>query len=297
MKLPKELANVKTELTWLEPDDARKHVEKTRAAIEDAKFRQRSTSEKRIHKYARSILRGTFLATPQTIAISTEGYVIDGLHRLEAIIVSGRGAWVNLSTGWPRHQEAGIGKMNTIDGIDRGKPRTVGNQLQVAHGYASAKTFAAISKCIAEICADAKHVDIEAYDADMILEIYKPSAEVIMEIAGGNTGKHVSYIMGPLAFAFYSNPDKTREFAQKLYSLEGLTSGHPALALVKWLQSHDRTKSQDRNDTAKVILACLKAFIEGRKLTKCYVSQDAWLWATAQQKENVRKVRQIVGIK
>jgi hypothetical protein len=134
MKLPKELANVKTELTWLEPDDARKHVEKTRAAIEDAKFRQRSTSEKRIHKYARSILRGTFLATPQTIAISTEGYVIDGLHRLEAIIVSGRGAWVNLSTGWPRHQEAGIGKMNTIDGIDRGKPRTVGNQLQVYCG-------------------------------------------------------------------------------------------------------------------------------------------------------------------
>ena len=291
-----DLSKVKTKLVTITPEECKKHLDHTQRNIDAGAFRQRPTTESFIRKYERDIKLGMWLASPQTVSLDVNGNVIDGRHRLMAIIRAGVPVVVNFSTGWPVTQKCGQLVLNTIDGMDAGRVRSNGSRLHIGHDLPNANYYAAIAKTVAEVCCDAKHVGVTVPQLLLILEIYQQSAETIRKIAA-DTRKSVSYICGPLAFMHQSEPEKVEAFADKFFQLEGLSAGHPALALVKWVQHHPRAASQDRHDTAKVVLSSLQAFCEGRKLSKVYVSQSAWLWATALQKDNVRKVRQIIGVK
>jgi hypothetical protein len=290
-----DLSKVKTKLMEYTPAMATKDLNFTQKEIDAGHFRQRSISQMTVDRYARDIRNGLWAANPQTISFDDKGRIIDGRHRLMAIVLAGSPVILNVSKGWPSTQQCSKLNLNTIDVIDRGRGRSIGSQLTIGHGLSNGVYLAALSKAIAEITCDVSSLSISVAQALLILEIYKPSCEIIFKLSGQH--RPGSYITAPLAFCHAADPAKVEEFAIRFFGMEGLKRGHPAHTLAIWMRNHPHARSQMRTDACKVVLSCLQKFFNAQDLHKVYASQDAWKWAVSQQKENVRAVREIMGVK
>jgi hypothetical protein len=94
---------------------------------------QRSVSQKRVEKIAHAIDAGQWQVTHQGIALGENGTVLDGQHRLHAIVMAGRQVEVMVTRDAP---EA------SFDVIDTGAVRTTADTLRIA-GYTNTNVLAA----------------------------------------------------------------------------------------------------------------------------------------------------------
>ena len=106
-------------------------------------------SNRRVEKYhvnklANAMTKGDWSLNGQTITFNTEGALIDGQHRLMAVVQSG--------VAVPMAIVRGV-KPNVITTIDTGKPRSLGDIMGM-HGFSSIGKFAgSIRLCIAYLDA------------------------------------------------------------------------------------------------------------------------------------------------
>src|SRR4051812_17796470 len=97
--------------------------------------------------YARDMKLGNWIPTHQGIAFNDRDELIDGQHRLHAIVESGVTVKMLISRGIP----AETGTMRTMDAVDRGAVRSVADQLQLQHGYRNANQVAGCASTIAQL--------------------------------------------------------------------------------------------------------------------------------------------------
>lgn len=99
---------------------------------------QRNISPRRVDLLAEKIDAGTFMHTHQGIAISTEGNMVDGMHRTRAIMQAGKNVTMQVTIGVdPR----------SFAVIDTGKSRTGGDALRIA-GYDHTPKLAAAARLL-----------------------------------------------------------------------------------------------------------------------------------------------------
>jgi hypothetical protein len=84
---------------------------------------QRSLSRDRVNSLAWAITNGQFRATHQPVALSPKGYLIDGQHRLTAIVAADKP--VDIMVAYDVDPD-------TFDLIDTGRARTPASTLQIA---------------------------------------------------------------------------------------------------------------------------------------------------------------------
>jgi hypothetical protein len=104
---------------------------------------QRSVSTKRVEKLSHAILGGQWQLTHQPIALDAEGRVLDGQHRLNAIVEAGLvdpEVSVDALIAWEADPA-------TFGVIDTGAVRTTGDTLRIA-GYTDANHVAATVRCL-----------------------------------------------------------------------------------------------------------------------------------------------------
>lgn len=85
----------------------------------------RKKNRERINAYARAMLAGRWVLTHQGIAFDENGNLIDGQHRLEAIVKAGVAVEMNVTFG-VKHAEGEILE------IDTGRARTYNNVMQMS---------------------------------------------------------------------------------------------------------------------------------------------------------------------
>jgi hypothetical protein len=120
---------VRIEETHITPEQARKW-------LEGSTNRNRNLSRQRVDKLALAISRGQWMLTHQPIALDVWANVIDGQHRLAAIVRADTA--VNALVAYEADPE-------TFSVIDTGGIRTPANALQAA-GYSSTTTLAAAAR-------------------------------------------------------------------------------------------------------------------------------------------------------
>src|SRR5258708_2556984 len=86
-------------------------------------FRNRPVKQDVIASYARDMKNGTWMPTHQGVAFNDRDELIDGQHRLHAIILSGRTVRMMVTFGLPSKIEGK--EMTTMDCVDRGATRSV----------------------------------------------------------------------------------------------------------------------------------------------------------------------------
>jgi hypothetical protein len=177
---------------------------------------------------ANDMRQGRWVTTHQGICLSEDGRLIDGQHRLLAIVASGVTVLMWVCT--EIKEKTDDGKF-TFDAIDRGSTRGIGDQLYVRHGIKNANRVAAMCTTIATICLRSTSRKHTVGTTLEIYNIYKKAVDAIEGVFHGNKLFTNSKVAGALAFCYNAMPSELDDFILQLDTGENIKRGDPAYAL------------------------------------------------------------------
>lgn len=205
--------------------------------LENHNSRNRNVSESTVQSYANDMKNGRWTMTHQGLAFDINGTLLDGQHRLWAIVFSNVAIDFMVTRGLPVEVE---GKF-TMDAIDRNRVRTTGQQMQLCHSIKNGNVVAAAMRAITSMCNPRLARErISTASSLLIYEIYGKSTEHLLTIAS-NALYRKSFILGPLTMYHKGEPEKASGLMRQLVTLEGMSA--PARALKKFLDTGLSTKN------------------------------------------------------
>jgi hypothetical protein len=210
----------------ISPEQAKRYLEKN--------THNRSVRESVVDRYAAMMQRDQWVVTHQGIAFDDEGNLLDGQHRLMAIVKAARPVSMMVTRGVPSERNNGI-TIPAMDVIDCGKSRTVADQLALCHGVKNSNLISSVCSAIAEICFRSRGGGISTAQALVILDIYARPIESAVEIISDFRPARKGSVIGALAFASVSHRTEIEKLMSDLNSGAELKKNQPALTLRDWL--------------------------------------------------------------
>jgi len=277
---------MKTIVEKITPKIAEEYLKKVKAG------NQRKLIMSRAESYAREMRAGHWFLNHQGIAFDENDCLIDGQHRLQAIILSGIAICLLVTRGIAAEMVNGV-RLYAIDTIDNGYKRQTGEQLALRHGVENANRVAAATRAILN-WATGLHKNTTPV-ALQILGIY-PS---IKKLSSGNKTKILTGpIIGCFAVAIKSFPTLATEFVDPFISGAGLEQGSPALLLRNLLLNSASPcgGSNLLNRHTCWAFNALKAAALKENIKRLTTSNSGWLFFAEQQKGNVRKISAAAGL-
>jgi len=247
-------------LEVITPDLAKKWLEKG--------MRNRSLIDARVRMIAADIIKNRYRVTGDPIRLDTRGKLIDGQHRLAAVVLSNRsiGSYVAYDCD-PK----------IIPVIDTGKNRTLSDVLKIK-GYGHSPILSAIIRKVwqwengrlVSSTADSsggKGQDKPSRQQELAIMKAHPELEHFAEIA-----QKSFFSQKPnLAFCYwvYSNRNRKKavEFFTKVATQEDMKKGDPAWLLIRKLQTLAKGHPRERGGYAMgLIFRAMQAHLRGEKL-------------------------------
>lgn len=217
-------------------------------------FGNRPVSEDTVNAYARDAACGKWLTTHQGIAFSDNDELIDGQHRLLGIVKSGVACDLLVSFGWPRTIPGRAEKR--MDVIDRGRTRSVADQLKIQHGLKNGGLIASISNCLANLCYGARTRRLSVGQTLDIYRAFQPAIDWIIDRRSKEHGFKCAGVLGAFTFALGSELEtrNSKLETSKIARLFDLLNGVAPLPETSAL-SHFRDFL--RSDEARMLTASL----------------------------------------
>lgn len=216
---------LKTVVEMITPDRATK-------LLQDAPT-NRNISWDAVKAFKTEILRGSWRTTHQGLGLDTEGRLVDGQHRLWAIIDANVAVPMNVTYGIPEDARTAI---------DKGRKRSVADELKMFKGVVHAKALVShTTQCIKLYAKYHEAGKVQIQTMPTLLEWLDVFKEGIVwstetfDTSSASPALRRSAVAGSLAFAYRSNPDKIAAFGTKLRDGVNLTKHEPAWALRKAL--------------------------------------------------------------
>jgi hypothetical protein len=240
---------------------------------------------------ARDMKLGNWVPTHQGIGFNDRGELIDGQHRLCAIVSSG----VTIRTLVTRGIPAESGEMRTMDAVDRGAVRSVADQLQLQHGYRNAAQVAGCGSTIAGLILQKWIGRITVPQMLKVLEIYGRHIEPIIQVTNRSKIKvfRRAAVNGPLALARVVAPQRLDDFTEQLESGAGLGAESPILLLRNHLFTAGSVTTSDSRELAKLTLNCAHRFVLGEPMGRLNFTTVGLRYFADRQKDNLTKIAQV----
>lgn len=239
--------------------------------LESHNPRNRNVSESTVQAYANDMKNGRWLVTHQGLAFDENEDLIDGQHRLWAVIFANVTVEFQVTRGIPVQEVRNGVVLKPMDVIDSGRVRTTGQKMTLAHGIKNGNQVAAAVRGIVGILDPTlRFKKMSTSNSLFIYEQYGKDIEAILEVL--DSRKRVSHITGPMALYHAAEPAKSVELCQQISTLENLSSG--ARAWLKFLEG--KHKSVDMSASIRAAGIFIKAFHEGRDI-KNLVDSDIGL--------------------
>ena len=215
------------------------------------------------------VRNGAFLTTHQGIAFNERGELIDGQHRLEAVVLAKRPITVLVSWGWPV-----TGKFQVMDAVDRGTQRSLADQLSVQHGLDDAKRVVQLVNAIAATCMGSARV-FKSTTANVlrVLELFPAEIKWALQFKPEQRGLRLAAVTATLALAYGVAKADTEDFYKRLLSGESLAGDNPILHVRNWLL-HSGSE-EDAVTVRNVVANHLVAHAKKQKCTKLLDADDA----------------------
>ncbi len=211
-----------------------------------------------VDKYVRQILAGNWQRTHQGLAFDGQGVIIDGQHRLHAIIRTGQSMpmLVFLNESQSAHES-----------IDNGKTRSLLDVVTIKGKHIGAlKAMWAGRFCKSQD-------DLTAVEISNMLRRYNDAVRFAVDMSDV-PGKNDNVVMGVIARAYRTVPqEQLLEFCR---ILRGYDSNHPTSRLIQefrtWLLRLQDRQEATRRDVYKRTEAILDAFLKNE--TTCDMFRD-----------------------
>lgn len=283
-------AKIQTNIESISPTRASEYLKRNKT--------NRPLKDGLVEQYALDMRKGHWLLNHQGIAFDTHGHLIDGQHRLRAVELSGSTIPFMVTTGLPVAVENGL-KVFTMDTVDRGKLRSIGDQLVLRHGCTNGNLTAAAIQTIGIIALNGQRPRLTVPTATAILDLYRREVECAVENRSSEVGIRSSVFVGAIAFALKTDRAKVQEFYTLITSGEGLyKSGatSSAYALRKFLCSTDLGGSANRWRGVCVALNAAKHFSMGMQVSQLKNTSLGVEYFVNRQKSSVAKIVELTTI-
>jgi len=253
------------------------------------KEHQRNPSESVVDSYVRSMRAGEWILTHQGIAIDTEGELVDGVHRLLAIIRSGVTVKMMITTGLPHiGQDAST---LVFDVIDRGRERGVGQQLQLRHDMPNGNLSAAVLRGILWLASYSENIVLGKFSVGSALRVadyYGSEVKYCLENRSRDYRVRNATVISAAAFAMKACPTQIKEFYNQITTGENIHSGDSAMTARRWLMN-----SSDKSGTLieyRGVLTCAMKHVLQEKLAKIYDTANGYNFFLGKQSNTVGKL-------
>lgn len=224
----------------------------------------RRLDPKRVKRYASEMLRGQWKMTGDTIKLSSDGRVLDGQHRLAAIVEAGSPVTVAVASGV---------NADVFDVLDSGKSRTSGDVLKIA-GIKSASVTATVARMLillnagidpndshAGSCVSKTDILEFAVKNEVALLDAVQRGNILYNRVGGNWSAWSTFCFATSAV----DSDGLIEFVEGVVTGAGLTPGDPRLGLRNYLAQR---KPTDRVMSATTYQRAYNAWAQNRRMTR-----------------------------
>lgn len=280
---------MKTTIETITPNKAAQLLEK-----HWVKENQRKFSPSTAASYARAMKAGQWGLTHQGIAISDEGELIDGIHRLSAVVDSGVSIQCMVTTGIPGGCNGGGAKV--IDVIDAGRPRGVGQQLQLRHGVYNGNMYAAITRTLMHLCAQTEKMHVGKFSVAnslVVADIYEKEITHCFEHRSPDKIVRNAPVMAAAAFAMKAFPTQIEDFYARLTLGENLRREDPAHTCRRWLQTYPG-RGTNLIQPRAVLTAAMK-HVNGETLQRIYDTESGYRFFASKQKRAINRVLRGTG--
>lgn len=229
--------------------------------------RQRPISKARVARYVKEMLAGRWVQTGEPIHLSKSGHLLNGQHRLSAIVESGIPCDMVVIEGVPD---------DAILHMDTGGKRSIGDILGIYLGVENPKSVASTLTQYLIINAQGNSKPSNSTE-DYLAAYAKHEADVKWAIAtigsrleGG--GVPISSGCGPIwgAFAYMRkrNPQLVEKLAVRFKTMKGIKARDNARVLRAVVGSNANKGSQEiRRDLLSAALQCIDAELGGRSVS------------------------------
>lgn len=202
----------------------------------------RSVRSRRVDQYAKQIKNGQWQVTGEAIKVAKDGTLLDGQHRLLAVIKAGIPAEFFVVDGL----DPEVFKV-----LDSGLSRSSGDAL-TGLGFTDSKEIGAIAKLVIGVQAGINPNNTELMslisrtdminfceaNRDLLAQAIKDCRVIHRQLAGSLTAWGALYVLCSLAHK--DGGTRIREFLNSVSEGANLNVGDPRLALRNWLVRHPR---------------------------------------------------------
>ena len=258
--------------------------------------RNRPVSRDVVDAYARDMRAGHWTATHQGIAFNCLDELIDGQHRLHAICLAGITVTMLVTYGLP--DGALANGMTVMDTVDRGRTRSVSDQLKIQHGMKDSAIIAAVCASLGTLCNNER---TRKLSVGQTLEIYEAFKDAILAVVAKRSKQHGMKAAGVLAaFAFAGTANAKALTHYALMTTGNLRTGTPLHQLQTWLMSDAAillNRSTDRG-LMEMVLGAIEAHLQpqtGTAYTLARDEQSVPLWRS-RQPERVAKIAALFAL-
>lgn len=278
---------MKTEVEQIHPAQAQKYLEHN--------LNNRRLREGAVRRFAREMECGRWYLHHQGIAFNDAGQLIDGQHRLKAIILSGKTIEMNVTRG--------IRDNGTVAAhfIDIGNVRSIGDQLSITTGMKNANNIVAAARIIGDICyADGGKFSqgggANSYTIPIVQGILKHYEEQIQLVlmALSHSKLRPAGVVGAMAFCANAYPGVLR-FAEGVGTGEMLEADSPELALRNWLLQPRQNKKIGRSELFEIVAGAARAYLDDKPLSKVARAPKALEYFRKKQQSVVEEVAKLLA--
>lgn len=211
----------------------------------------RRLSEATVQNYAGEMRAGHWQLTHQGIAFDVNGNLVDGQHRLAAIIEYGAPIEMMVTTGLPTQLKLNGVAIKPMDVVDRNKVRTTGQVLTLSHGIPNGSLIAAIIRTA--LMSIRLEIGRGALSVPLTVALSERWSIPISRLIGiADRVNCKAHIIGPLAACALADLGKAESFFMQYVTYEDITS--PVAVLRKWMENNSLKYANQ--DQCRVILAC-----------------------------------------
>ena len=223
-----------------------------KAWIEKADENYRRLQKTRVTSLARAMASGNWKYNGESIKFNSAGQLVDGQHRLSAVVQSGVSIETEVVEG-----------VDHVDEIDTGKPRTAGDVLH-RHGYINANNLAAAAKMLLDF-KEGCMFTTTTRPKSAFLAIVRECPGLVNSVSHGcTTSRRAGLRQTVYSFSHYafgrSDASERDDFFELLATGEDLQKGHPVLTLREFLVSQVMKPSHMRVSQEYLCAAIIKAW-------------------------------------
>lgn len=255
-------------------------------------FRNRPVAEDVVAAYARDMVNGEWVSTHQGIAFNDRDELIDGQHRLLAIIRSG--ITVSMLVTFGLKSDIKGKEVTTMDAVDRGRTRSVADQLKIQHGLKNGSKIAGICQTIAALCFRARTRRLSVGQTLTIYRMFQDEVDWTIRFASRSPGLRAKGVAAACTFAIAADP-KLKDICHRIYTGEGIEPATPIHQLRAFLVSDEAKLLNRGTDRAlsELVLHAIHLHIAGETVERLELAETGRLAFSALQPDRVKQVAAI----